>query len=628
VITPAVKPEFRPLLLGAISAPSVTTRSDGSMLIDSCEPLGNYPERITDRLEYWATIDPERICAAQRDDKGQWRLLRYGALLTRAKRIGAALLRRNLSVERPIMILSGNDLEQLELTLAAMWVGIPVAPVSPAYSLVSSDLAKLQYLLDLMTPGMVYASDAMQFERALKKIPAGIEIVVAHNDAAGHYTAFQELDDGSLAVLDEAHAKVGADTIAKFLFTSGSTKQPKAVPNTQRMLCSNQQMLQQTFAFVTVTPPVLVDWLPWHHTFGGNHNLNLVICNGGTIYIDEGKPTPAMIGHTLKNLAEIAPTIYFNVPKGWEDIAHVMRHDPALRDRFFSRVEMLFYAGAGLSHATWNLVDELAMASVGKKIRMLAGLGMTETAPSAMFCFSDTARSGEVGIPVPGCRVKLAPVDGKLEARFSGPNVMKGYWRTPELNQGVFDDEGFFCTGDALKPMHSAEPERGFLFDGRLAEDFKLSSGTFVSVGPLRARVIAAGAPLIQDVVLAGLNRDHLAAIIFPRADLCIKLAKEQGDPCASLAEALSSKAVRSAFELALAQVNQQATGSASRIELALVTAEPASMDRGEITDKGSINQRAVLLHRGALVDSMYQGTASDLLVLKVKNKNEEMVRD
>ena len=435
---------FRPLLLGAIRAPMVTTRSDGSMLIDSCEPLGSYPERITDRLEYWASIDPERICAAQRDEQGQWRKLSYGQLLASCKRIGAALLTRNLSVERPIMILSGNDLEQLELTLAAMWVGVPVAPVSPAYSLLSSDFAKLQYLLDLMTPGMVYASDAAQFERALKKVPAATEIVVARNDAAGHYTPFTALDEPAAAALDEAHAKVAADTIAKFLFTSGSTKQPKAVPNTQRMLCSNQQMLQQTFAFATVTPPVLVDWLPWHHTFGGNHNLNLVIYNGGTLYIDDGKPTPAMIGHTLRNLAEIAPTIYFNVPKGWEDIAHVMRHDHALRDRFFSRVEMLFYAGAGLSQATWNLVDELAIASVGKKIRMLAGLGMTETAPSAMFCFSASARSGEVGIPVPGCRVKLAPVDGKLEARFSGPNVMTGYWRTPELNHGVFDDEGFF----------------------------------------------------------------------------------------------------------------------------------------------------------------------------------------
>jgi feruloyl-CoA synthase len=313
-----------------------------------------------------------------------------------------------------------------------------------------------------------------------------------------------------------------------------------------------------------------------------------------------------------------------------------MRLDHALRDRFFSRVEMLFYAGAGLSQATWNMIDELAMASVGKKIRMLAGLGMTETAPSAMFSFAANARSGEVGIPVPGCRVKLAPVDGKLEARFSGPNVMKGYWRTPELNQGVFDDEGFFCTGDALKPMDGAAPERGFLFDGRLAEDFKLSSGTFVSVGPLRARVIAAGAPLIQDVVLAGLNRDDLSAIIFPRADLCIKLASDQGEPCASLAEALSCTPVRSAFLAALTAVNQQATGSASRIERAIVVAEPPSMDRGEVTDKGSINQRAVLSHRSALVDAMYAGTADHMIVLKTSNhaseksmeKNKEMVRD
>ncbi len=614
-MNPSQDSEFRPVALGNLAPPRVDQRADGSLWVEPGEPLAAFPPRLTDRIEHWAALRPDQVCAAQRRSDGSWRELTYGQLMYRSKRIAAALLQRQLSTDRPIMILSGNDLEQLELTIAAMWAGIPVAPVSPAYSLMSSDLAKLEFLINAMTPGLVYASDALQFARALKKVPASVEIVAARSGESLGYTAFADLDADASEALTVAHARVGPDTIAKFLFTSGSTKMPKAVPNTQRMLCSNQQMLLQTFRFVEQTPPVLVDWLPWHHTFGGNHNLNLVLYNGGTMYIDDGKPTPALIGETLKNLSEIAPTVYFNVPKGWEDIAVAMRTNRPLRERFFSRVEMLFYAAAGLSQATWDMVDEMAIAACGQKIRMTAGLGMTETAPMAMFCAAMHARAGEVGIPVPGCETKLAPVDGKLEVRFRGPHVMPGYWRAEDLNREVFDEEGFLRTGDALKPIDETDPSRGFIFDGRLAEDFKLSSGTFVSVGPLRARIIALGAPYVQDVVLAGLNRDFVAAIIFPRADLCMQLAHDAGCRATSLAEVLRHDSVRGMFEDLLARVNQGATGGASRIDRLVVTAEPPSLDKGEATDKGSINQRAVLTHRSDMIAMMYQGTLSDLLV-------------
>jgi feruloyl-CoA synthase len=383
------------------------------------------------------------------------------------------------------------------------------------------------------------------------------------------------------------------------------------------MLCSNQQMIQQCFPALAEEPPVLVDWLPWNHTFGGNHNVGLVLYNGGTLYIDDGKPTPALIGETLRNLREIAPTIYFNVPKGFEEIANALETDAGLRKIFFSRVKMFFFSGAGLSQPVWDKLDALAEQECGERIRMLTGLGMTETAPFAICANAYEVKSGHIGLPAPGLELKLVP-DGagpsaKQEVRYRGPNVTPGYWRAPEQTAESFDEEGFYRSGDAAKPMDPAHPERGFMFDGRIAEDFKLSTGTFVSVGPLRAGIIAAGDPLVQDVVIAGINRDEIGILLFPRLDACRSYAGLPANAPAHIV--LGNAHLRAFFQRLVDTLHSRGTGSASRVARALVLAEPPSIDRGEITDKGSINQRAVLAHRDADVIRMYLGRDRDVLL-------------
>ena len=522
----------------------------------------------------------------------------------RARRVAGALLARGLGPERPLAILSDNDLEHLTLAMGAMWAGVPVVPVSPAYSLLSQDFGKLRHIASKATPGLVYAAGPA-FSRAIDAVFGDQTEVLLGSAALDRLL----VEPAGLEV-DAAHARVGPDTIVKLLFTSGSTQSPKGVVNTHRMLCANQQMLAQSFAFLAddAEGPVLLDWLPWNHTFGGNHNLNLVLFNGGTLYIDDGKPTPAGIATTLRNLREIAPTIYFNVPKGYEEIVAAMEGDAALRERLFSRVRAFFFAGAGLSQAVWDRLDQHAEATVGERIRMLSSLGMTETAPACTLAWRPDIKAGHVGLPLPGVEIKLVPAGDKQEIRFRGPNLMPGYWRDPELSAAVFDDEGFLCSGDAGKWVDPADPSRGLLFDGRIAEDFKLGSGTFVSVGPLRARVIAAGAPCVQDVVVTGLNRDALGLLLFPRLDECRRLAGL--GPESTVEQVLSHPAVEAFLADLLARLRAMATGGATRPAWLHALREPPSIDRGEITDKGSINQRAVLAHRAALVEALYDGSA------------------
>jgi feruloyl-CoA synthase len=380
------------------------------------------------------------------------------------------------------------------------------------------------------------------------------------------------------------------------------------------MLCANQQMLRQCFAFLAEEPPVLVDWLPWNHTFGGNHNTGIALYNGGSFYIDDGKPTPQGIAETLRNLREIAPTVYFNVPRGFEEIARAMDGDAALRERLFSRVKAFMFAGAGLSQAVWDHLDRHAEAAIGRRVRMLTGLGMTETAPSCTFAVGTAVRSGHIGLPAPGVEVKLVPVDGKLEIRFRGPNVMPGYWRAPQETAAAFDDEGYYRTGDAAAFVDAADPQQGLRFDGRIAEDFKLSTGTFVSVGPLRMKAILGGDPLVQDVVLAGLDRDEVGALIFPRID---DAKRRFGLPAASSpAEVVAHPLVRGFFQALVDRLWAAGTGSANRIARALLLAEPPDIDRNEVTDKGSINQRAVLAHRAALVERLYADVPDEAVIL------------
>ncbi len=611
-------PRFRPVRVGGCVEATLERREGGVLVLRSTEALQPFPARLTDRLEQFAAEAPDRVFAAKRGPDGAWVRITYAQMQDRVRRVGQALAARGLSAERPIAILSDNDLDHLTLAFAAQWVGVPYAPISAAYSTISQDYGKLRHILATLTPGLVFAAAGAPFARAIAAcVPADVEVVLATGALEGRKTtAFADLLATTPGAEEAAaHAKVGPDTIAKFLFTSGSTKQPKGVINTQRMLCANLQQIRQSFAFLEEEPPVLVDWLPWNHTFGGNHNIGIALYNGGTLYVDEGKPTPKGIEATLANLREIAPTIYFNVPKGFEEIARAMDHDQALRDKLFSRVKAFMYAGAGLSQAVWDHLDRHAVAAAGERVRMFTGLGMTETAPSCTFAVGEGIRSGHIGLPVPGVEVKLVPSDGKLEIRFRGPNVMPGYWRAPEQTAEAFDDEGFYKTGDAVKFVDDAHPERGLVFDGRIAEDFKLSTGTFVSVGPLRAKVIQAGDPLVQDVVVAGINRDDLGLLIFPRVDDARRRFNLPADWSAG--QVLAHHDVHAFFQALVDRLWAEGTGSANRPAHAVLLVEPPSIDKGEVTDKGSINQRAVLAHRTGLVEILYEERGADPYVFR-----------
>jgi feruloyl-CoA synthase len=591
-------------------AVSVDRRDDGTIYLRPKTPLGEYPLRLTDRLHHWALAEPNRIFMAERAGDHKWRQISYAQLLASTRHIASALLARGLSAERPIVILSGNSIDHALVAFGALYAGIPFAPVSPAYSLISRDYGKLVYLMKLLTPGMVFADDAGKFAAALRaNVPDKVEIAASYGAVPGRdVTMLADL----LATpehpgLDASNVAIGPDTIAKFLLTSGSTGNPKAVINTQRMICANQVMLRETLSVLKDEPPVIVDWLPWNHTFGGNHNIGLTLFNGGSMYLDDGKPTPEGIAETVRNLKEISPTVYFNVPKGYESLLPYLRDDKALRAKFFSSLHAMFFSGAALSPFVWNSLDQLAVQETGYRVPMLTGLGATETAPFFMSVNPATSRSGHVGLPVSGNDAKLVPNNGKLEVRAKGPNVTPGYWRQPELTAAAFDEEGFYKFGDAIKPVDAGDFSAGFDFDGRIAEDFKLASGTWVSVGPLRARFIAACAPLARDVVISGINRDEVSALVILDLDGCrlINPALPPGD----IAAAASDPLIRQTFRERFAGLLATATGSSTRITRAVLLDTPLSIDRGEVTDKGSINQRAVLEHRSHLIAQLYSPT-------------------
>jgi feruloyl-CoA synthase len=600
---------LRPISFGD-PAVSIDRREDGIIYLRPRMALGEYPRRLTDRLHHWADAEPNRIFMAERDTGDGWRQVTYAQLLASSRHIGSALLARGLSAEKPVVILSGNSIDHALLAFGALYAGIPFCPVSPAYSLISKDYGKLGFVMKLLTPGLVFTDDAVKFADALSaNVPDETEIAASRGDIPGRKVTM--LDD-LLATperpgLDAAHDAIGPDTIAKFLLTSGSTGNPKAVINTQRMICANQVMLRETLAFLKDEPPVIVDWLPWNHTFGGNHNIGLTLFNGGSMYLDAGKPMPGGIEETVRNLREISPTVYFNVPKGYESLLPYLRDDKALRAKFFHRLHAMFFSGAALSPYVWNSLDELAVQETGFRVPVLTGLGATETAPFFMSVKPATSRSGHVGLPVAGNDAKLVPDNGKLEVRARGPNVTPGYWRQPELTAGAFDDEGFYKFGDAIKPVDPSDFSAGFDFDGRIAEDFKLASGTWVSVGPLRARFIAACAPLVRDVVIAGINRDEISALVILDLDGCRLV--NPALPADDLAAMAGDPLVRDAFRERLTKFLAASTGSSTRITRAVLIDTPLSIDRGEVTDKGSINQRAVLDHRSRLIDELYSPT-------------------
>ena len=551
----------------ARAAASVERSADGTLRLRSPRELGPYPAKLTERLEHWARVAPERVLFAQRAG-ASWRSLTYADAVKKAKGVGAALLAMGLDAERPPVVLSGNDIEHALLHLGALYAGIPYAPISPAYSLLSTDFAKLHAIFELLTPGLVFVSQKNPFLKAIEAVAGGVEVI----------DALPETEPG--AALERAHAAVGPDTIAKFLFTSGSTGVPKAVINTQRMWCANQAMIASQFAFFSDEPPVIVDWAPWHHTAAGNHDFGLVIYNGGSYYIDEGKPMPGAIETTVRNLREVAPTWYFNVPRGYEALLPYLRSDVALRKSFFSRVKVLWFAGAAIAQHVFDEIKALARDTTGEDILFLTGLGSTETAPYTMGRMWETHDATNMGLPPPGVEIKLVPMEEKYEARIRGPHITPGYWRQPELTAAAFDEEGHYRLGDTFA-LENGDPARGLLFRGRMAEDFKLSTGTWVHVGPLRASFIEHFAPLVRDVVITGEGRSEVGALVFPAMKPSVS----------ELADKLKSF---------------PSTGSSNRIARALVLEEPPSLDAGEMTDKGSINQRAVLVRRKDLVEELY----------------------
>jgi feruloyl-CoA synthase len=612
------RPPVRRIPLGPREV-TVSRNPNGAIVLRSPHALQPYPLRLTERLAYWARTRPAQTWIAQREGDSGWRKLSYADGFDRVRSLGQALLDRGLSVQRPLAILSDNDIEHALLAAAALHVGIPFAAISPAYSLVAKDFSRLRHIVDLLTPGLVFAADGTRFAAAIRAaVPEHIPLLVAHQPPAGYTsTLFRDLQRTVASeAVDRAHTAIAADAIAKFLFTSGSTGHPKAVIHSHRMLTSNLQMITQALPYLGETPPVIVDWLPWNHTFGGNHNYGLVMYHGGTLYIDEGRPVPGAIDRTVRNLKEIAPTVYFNVPRGYELLAPCLRADPDLRRHFFSRLGMLFYAGAGLSQPVWDAFEEMSIETLGERILWVTGLGATETAPSATFTTWDGVRAGMIGLPVPGVEVKLAPVNDKLEMRVRGDSVTTGYWRDPEMTRAAFDDEGYYRMGDAVRFVDPDDPRQGLFFDGRIGEDFKLSSGTWVSVGPLRTQAIAAGAPYVRDVVIAGHDRSYVTALVIPDVDACRTLCPDLG-PTAAAADVLSAEDVRVKFQVLFEQLAREATGSSNRIERVLVLSAPLSIDAGEITDKGSINQRAVLDHRARLVALLYtEPTAPEVITV------------
>lgn len=551
----------------------VEKRADGATVLRSPQPLRPHARAVGDWLVQWHERVPDRTFIAERKGDG-WRRVSYRDALSDARRIGQALLNLGLGPDKPVAILSDNGVDHALLALGAMHAGVPVAPISPAYSLMSKDFAKLKQIFALLRPGLVFASDPEKFAPALAAVGATSTPV----------GKLLETNPGS--TLEVAFSRITPDTVAKILFTSGSTGTPKGVINTHRMLTSNQESWAQLWPFVEERPQVLVDWLPWNHTFGGNACFNMMLRNGGTLYIDGGKPAPGLIETTARNLREISPTMYFNVPRGFDLLMPMLEQDAALRSSFFRDLDMVFYAGAALPQNLWERLEKLALDEKGGNLAMLSAWGSTETAPMASCVHYPIERAGVVGNPAPGCELKLVPSGGKLEVRVKGPNVTPGYFRRDDLTREAFDEEGYYRIGDAMKFADPAAPGKGLVFDGRVAEDFKLSTGTWVHVGAVRVKLIAACDPLLQDAVITGHDRDQMGALVF-------------------LSPAAKGADVRGRLSQALRDLAGEG-GSSTHPGRLLVMEEPPQIDAGEITDKGYVNQRATLERRDALVRAIY----------------------
>lgn len=597
----------------------IENRADGTVLMRARGAVPTPARSLPHALAHWAEARPDQTFVAQREKTpggtGDWIRVTYAEAFARAQEIGAALLALGLGPDRPVMVLSGNSIDHALLGLACQIVGVPYAPLSTAYSLVSTDHAKIKDIYGLLKPGLVFAEEGAPFGAALAALaalPGDHRVLTSAPDtlAATHPGALDFATFGTGADTAPARAAMEAltpESVAKYLFTSGSTGSPKAVINTQGMLCANQAMVAHVYAFVTERPPVVVDWAPWNHTASGNKVFNMVLVNGGTFYIDEGKPSPAGMAETIRNLHEIAPTWYFNVPAGYEALIRAMDADPALRDRFFSRLDMMLYAGAGMAQHTWDDLLRLSREALGREVLLTSALGATETGPFAFTCTEQQRTAGNIGVPVIGVTLKLVPNGGKLEARIKSPSITPGYYGAPEVTAGMRDEEGFYLLGDALRPADPDDLTKGFFFDGRTAENFKLSTGTWVAVGALRAALVNGFEGLLRDVVITGEGQDFLGAIGIADPAIMASLTGGSADDLPALA---AHPAVVARLQDCLNAYAAAATGSASRVKRLVVLADALDLDKGEMTDKGSINQRAVLANRADLVAVIYAGGA------------------
>lgn len=595
---------------GIFSLPRVTLTGnpDRGFVLSAVASLEPGREHLGEMLRHWARETPDRVFLAERQEQTDWRLLTYAETARLADAVAQALLDRSLGPYRPVMILSGNAIEHALLMLGCFIAGVPVVPVSVPYSLMSRDFFKLRFIFEEVCPGLIYVADTRPFTAALASLSlAGVEIVAGRGQLPDHsVTPFSRLTAiRPTAAVDRAYTRIGAETVAKILYTSGSTGQPKGVINTHGMLTANQQMLEQVWPFVRRIPPVLVDWLPWNHTFGGNHNFNLVLSQGGTLYIDSGKPAPGMVEETVRNLAEISPTLYFNVPVGYAMLLPFLEQDSALRDNFFKNLRLIFYAGAALPQDLWERLERVSLQATGRKVLMTSSWGSTETSPLATAAHFELEKAGVIGVPCPGVSLKMVPIGGQYELRVKGPNVTPGYFRRPDLTSAAFDDEGYYLIGDAGSFVDPADPARGILFAGRVAEDFKLMSGTWVRVGLLHTAVLEATAPLLQFALIAGHDRDEVGLLGWPNLasirQICGSKAGQMEPE-----ELLRQAPVEIFLRDRLTRFNATQPGSSTRIGRVLLMAEPPNSDANEITDKGYINQRAALERRRPLVERLY----------------------
>jgi feruloyl-CoA synthase len=579
---------------------------DGSLILRAQAPLRSHDPSLARLFRAAVEAQPDRIFLAERAGEG-WRTLTYAQARRQVDGIAAALIERGLSAERPVMILSGNAIDHALLMLAGYTAGVPVAPISVAYSLQSQDHAKLKHIFSQLAPGLIYVADTGPFTNALAALDLnGVEIVASRNSAArSNVASFDQLASTPPgAAVEDAVAATDANTVAKFLFTSGSTGLPKGVINTHGMLTANQQQIAQIWPFLAEQPLVLIDWLPWNHTFGGNHNFNLVLRHAGTLYIDGGKPLPALVGESVRNLREVSPTVYFNVPAGYAALLPHLEQDEALARTFFSKLRFIFYAGAALPQDLWARLESLAVRTVGERIPMTSSWGTTETAPLATAAHFLIDRAGPIGVPAPGVEVKLVPSANKLEIRVRGVSVTPGYWKRPDLNAAAFDDQGFYRPGDAVRFVDPDDITKGIEFDGRLAEDFKLTTGTWVHVGAVRVSALAAASPALQDAIIAGENREFVAMLAWLNVAGCQSLV---GTPAPlTNAELARHPLVREHVRRTIARWNVEHGASSTRIARVLLLPDSPSIDANEITDKGYINQRLALEHRRDAVVALF----------------------